>query len=227
MIGATNNPLFRPHFVRPPSPPNRGEQRIPIYSPDRGRWLRRSRRGLLTSHLFFLPILGVFMNFPHMYNFSVFFCKGNEISSKEGDFLVETSAVSSFAIEGISGFWESECGSEKSFFGGLDSNSGDALGSEFFDEFCFGGVGFSEFLFRFNDVELFFMEEKVNTLDFFSSRLGLGNSFCSFVDLGSSEIVVDAELVSEVEEAGGGDCLFIISKVGGFCFSSWEGGNRL
>ncbi|MDR0282966.1 MAG: hypothetical protein LBI53_06925 [Candidatus Peribacteria bacterium] len=133
---------------------------------------------------------------PHVYNFSIFYCKRNEISSEDGDFLIEASAISGFACEGVSKFRKSECTSDQFFFFCFDGDSCDGLGSEFCDELAFMDVLLSEgFVVRpplvlqnppvlrtppftkgSNDVQLSFVDEEVSSFQFFPSGLGVGES---------------------------------------------------
>ena len=99
-----------------------------------------------------LKVGGISDVLSHMYNVSVFYCKGNEISSKGGDFLVEGSTISGFAIEGVSGLRESEGCSEQSFLLYFNSDSSDGLRSGFFDGLLCGDVLFPEFFLGFDDV---------------------------------------------------------------------------
>jgi len=115
-----------------------------------------------------------------MYNFSFFYCKGNEISSEDGDFLVEASAISGFSCESVSRFWKSECTSDQPFFFCFNGESRDGLGSEFGDGLVYSDI----FLPKpplspltkggcFDDVELFCVDEEVDVFHFFPTGLGL------------------------------------------------------
>ena len=137
----------------------------------------------------------------HVYNFSIFYCKGNEISSKDRDFLVEASAISGFACEFISRFRKSECGSDQSFFFCFNGDTCDGLGSECCDELAVVDVLLSEGFVvdgppcplpsrqlsglplpyegrtrGGDDIELFFVDEEVGSFQFFPSGLGFGES---------------------------------------------------
>ncbi|MDR0859844.1 MAG: hypothetical protein LBO09_02430 [Candidatus Peribacteria bacterium] len=165
-----------------------------------------------------------------MNNFPVFDCQREEISSKERNFLVDASAVSRFPSEMISRFWKSERGSQESFFVCFNSDPCEGLRSEFFNDFFIGEINGSKGVRkkRGDDVELFFVEEKVDPMKFLSSRLAMGESGSSFLDLRGAEISSDIEVISELEKLGRVESPFSWGNtISIFSISSRRGGDGM
>ena len=134
-----------------------------------------------------------------MYNFSLFHCKRNTVSSPKRDFLVDTSTIPRFPGEPVSRLWKSERGSQEPFFLHFDRDSRDGLRSELYNGLLMVRGGFPKVFICFDKVQLPFVKEEIHTVKLFPSRLGSGKSVRPFFNLGRTQIGSNSEMISHFQ----------------------------